>query len=61
VPILGYLEPLAAPLYAFVLVGETPGVWTLVGGLFIVGAGTLLVLKGSPEGVEEAAAELPVP
>jgi drug/metabolite transporter (DMT)-like permease len=61
VPILGYLEPLAAPLYAFVLVGETPGVWTLVGGLFIVGAGTLLVLKGTAEGAEEAAAELPVP
>ncbi len=61
VPILGYLEPLAAPLYAFVLVGETPGAWTLVGGLFIVGAGTLLVLKGTAEGAEEAAAELPVP
>jgi drug/metabolite transporter (DMT)-like permease len=61
VPILGYLEPLAAPLYAFVLVGETPGVWTLVGGFFIVGAGTLLVLKGTAEGAEEAAAELPVP
>jgi drug/metabolite transporter (DMT)-like permease len=61
VPILGYLEPLAAPLYAFVLVGETPSAWTLVGGLFIVGAGTLLVLKGTDEGAEEAAAELPVP
>ena len=61
VPILGYLEPLAAPLYAFVLVGETPGAWTLVGGLFIVGAGTLLVVKGTAEGAEEAATELPVP
>ena len=61
VPILGYLEPLAAPLYAFVLVGETPGAWTLIGGLFIVGAGTLLVLKGKAAGTEEALAELPVP
>ena len=61
VPILGYLEPLAAPLYAFVLVGQTPDVWTLVGGLFIVGAGTLLVVKGTAEGAEEAATELPVP
>jgi len=60
VPILGYLEPLAAPLYAFVLVGQNPDVWTLVGGLFIVGAGTLLVLKGTAEGAEEAAAELPM-
>jgi drug/metabolite transporter (DMT)-like permease len=47
VPILGYLEPLAAPLYAFVLVGQTPGLWALAGGLLIVGAGTLLVLKGA--------------
>ena len=61
VPILGYLEPLAAPLYAFVLVGETPGAWTLIGGLFIVGAGTLLVLRGNAAGTEEALAELPVP
>ncbi|HJW74574.1 MAG TPA: DMT family transporter [Thermoleophilia bacterium] len=36
VPILGYLEPLAAPPYAFVLVGEVPTFWTIAGGLLIV-------------------------
>jgi len=46
VPILGYLEPLAAPVYAFLLVGEVPSLWTVIGGLFIVAAGALVILKG---------------
>jgi drug/metabolite transporter (DMT)-like permease len=47
VPILGYLEPLAAPLYAYVLVGEVPSGWTLAGGLLIITAGALVILRGS--------------
>jgi drug/metabolite transporter (DMT)-like permease len=56
VPILGYLEPLSAPLYALVLVGEWPSWTTLVGGLLIVAAGVLVVLKGEKETAAEAAA-----
>lgn len=56
VPILGYLEPMSAPLYALVLVGETPSGWTLLGGLLIVGAGALVVLKGERDAAAEAAA-----
>jgi len=47
VPILGYLEPLAAPLYAYLLVGEVPSGWTLAGGLLIITAGALVILRGS--------------
>ena len=54
VHILGYLEPLAAPLYAFVLVGEVPTVWTVVGGLLIVAAGTLVVLGGQRQAAAQA-------
>lgn len=56
VPILGYLEPMAAPLYALLLVGEVPSGWTLLGGLLIVAAGALVVLKGEKEVAAEAAA-----
>ena len=56
VPILGYLEPMTAPLYAFVFVGEVPNVWTIAGGLLIVAAGALVVLRGtSPEALEGTA------
>jgi drug/metabolite transporter (DMT)-like permease len=54
VPILGYLEPMTAPLYAFVFVGEVPGVWTIAGGLLIVAAGALVVLKGTAGAAAEA-------
>lgn len=47
--ILGYLEPVTAPLYALVLIGQRPGHWTLVGGALIIVAGLLLVLFGSPQ------------
>lgn len=56
VPILGYLEPMSAPLYALLLVGEVPSGWTLLGGLLIVAAGALVVLKGEREAAAEAAA-----
>jgi DME family drug/metabolite transporter len=56
VPILGYLEPLSAPLYALVLVGEWPSWTTMAGGLLIVAAGALVVLKGEKEAAAQAAA-----
>ena len=48
--VLGYLEPVCAPLYALVLIGERPGAWALVGGALIIVAGLLLVLSGSRPG-----------
>ena len=49
VPILGYLEPLTAPLYALVLVGERPSVWAMLGGVLILAAGGLVVWRGERE------------
>jgi hypothetical protein len=47
--ILGYLEPVSAPLYALLLLGEAPSATTLVGGGLIVAAGFLVVRYGAPE------------
>jgi drug/metabolite transporter (DMT)-like permease len=47
--ILGYLEPVSAPLYAFLLLGEAPALSTVAGGALIVVAGVLVVAFGAPE------------
>lgn len=47
--ILGYLEPVSAPLYAFLLLGEAPAVTTLAGGVLIVIAGLLIVRYGAAD------------
>lgn len=44
--ILGYLEPVTAPLWAFLLIGERPPWTTLAGGALIVLAGVLIVALG---------------
>jgi DME family drug/metabolite transporter len=44
--ILGYLEPVSAPFYALLLLGEAISLWTLAGGALIVVAGLLVVLLG---------------
>ena len=54
--ILGYLEPVSAPLYALLLLGQGISVWTIIGGALIVVAGLLVVLLGEHE--EEAATSL---
>jgi drug/metabolite transporter (DMT)-like permease len=56
VAILGYLEPVAAPLYALFLVGQLPTVWTVIGGALILGAGLLVVVFGGGEGEASIAA-----
>jgi drug/metabolite transporter (DMT)-like permease len=62
VTILGYIEPVAGPLYAVFLVGQLPGVWTWVGGALILGAGLLVVVFGRGEGeASPAAAAEPEP
>jgi drug/metabolite transporter (DMT)-like permease len=49
--IIAYVEPVSAPLYALVLLGQRPGAWTIAGGALIVAAGILVVLyaRGEPE------------
>jgi drug/metabolite transporter (DMT)-like permease len=44
--IMGYLEPVSAPLYALLLLGQVPSGFTVLGGALIVAAGILLVVKG---------------
>ena len=47
--IMGYLEPVSAPIYALLLLGQRPHAWTLVGGALIIVAGVLVVAKGRVE------------
>ncbi len=49
--IIAYVEPVSAPLYALVLLGQVPSSWTVAGGALIVAAGILVVLyaRGEPE------------
>ena len=56
VTILGYIEPVAGPLYAVFLVGQMPTVWTVIGGALILGAGLLVVVFGRGEGEASVAA-----
>ncbi len=50
VTMLGYMEPVAAPIYALVLLGQRPSVWTMLGGALVIAAGVLIVGFGRPEG-----------
>jgi drug/metabolite transporter (DMT)-like permease len=45
--ILGYLEPMTAPLYALALLGQRPAVAALAGGALILAAGLLIVVLGA--------------
>jgi drug/metabolite transporter (DMT)-like permease len=47
--ILGYLEPVSAPFYALLLLGEAPATTTIAGGALIVAAGILIVVFGARE------------
>jgi drug/metabolite transporter (DMT)-like permease len=58
VTIIGYVEPVGAALYAYVLVGQRPGLWTVLGGALIIAAGLLVILFGRAEGHEPSVAEL---
>jgi len=56
VTVLGYIEPVAGPLYAVFLVGQLPTAWTVIGGALILGAGLLVVIFGRGEGEASIAA-----
>jgi drug/metabolite transporter (DMT)-like permease len=44
--IIAYLEPVSAPLWALVFLGQVPSAWTLAGGALILVAGLVVVLYG---------------
>jgi len=54
--IMGYIEPVSAPLYALVFLGQVPAVWTIAGGALIIGAGVIVVRYGTPEGEPDSLA-----
>ncbi len=47
--VLGFLAPVAAPIYALVLLGQTITAWTAAGGALILAAGILVVLRGEAD------------
>ncbi|MEA3078131.1 MAG: hypothetical protein QOF60_3039 [Actinomycetota bacterium] len=47
VGILGYFEPMAVVVFAWLVLGDRPRPATLAGGLFIVAAGTLLLCSSA--------------
>ena len=47
--ILGYIEPVTSPLWAFLLIGERPPWTTFAGGALIVAAGVLVIVFGRGE------------
>ena len=55
--IIGYIEPVSAPLYALVILSQVPSWWTVAGGVLIIGAGVIVVRWGAAD--VEAEAELP--
>jgi drug/metabolite transporter (DMT)-like permease len=44
--VIGYVEPVTSPLWAFLLIGEKPPWTTYVGGALIVAAGILVIVFG---------------
>jgi drug/metabolite transporter (DMT)-like permease len=56
VTILGFIEPVAGPLFAVFLVGQLPTLWTVIGGAMILGAGLVIVVFGRGEGDGSTAA-----
>jgi len=47
--ILGYLEPVTAPVYALLLLGQSISGWTIAGGALIIVAGVLILVWGERE------------
>jgi drug/metabolite transporter (DMT)-like permease len=47
--IMGYIEPVSAPIYALLILGQVPSPWTIAGGALIIGAGLIVVRYGAAE------------
>jgi len=47
--VLGFLTPVAAPIYALVFLGQSITLWTVAGGTLILAAGILVVLRGQED------------
>ena len=47
--IMGYVEPVSAPVYALLILGQVPSWWTMAGGALIIGAGVIVVRYGAAE------------
>jgi drug/metabolite transporter (DMT)-like permease len=47
--IMGYIEPVSAPLYALAFLSQVPSPWTVAGGVLIIGAGVIVVRFGAAE------------
>jgi len=47
--IMGYVEPVSAPVYALLILGQVPSPWTIAGGALIIGAGLIVVRYGAAE------------
>lgn len=51
--VLGFLTPVAAPVFAFALAGQSITAWTAAGGVLILGSGCLVALRGRVDIREE--------
>jgi drug/metabolite transporter (DMT)-like permease len=47
--ILGLLSAVASPVFAFLLLDQGLSAWELVGGVFILASGALVVMRGAGE------------
>ena len=53
--IIGFVEPLLNPIWVFLIVGEKPSGWAILGGIVILGAVILHTLRGQknqPQSIE---------
>jgi len=54
--IVGYIEPVLNPVWVFLVIGEQPSKWALVGGAIIVGAVVVHTTLKAKEGSKQIAA-----
>ena len=58
--IVGYIEPVLNPVWVFLVIGERPSRWALIGGAIIVGAVVVHTTMKAKEGRKEIATVLNV-
>ena len=47
--VLGFLSPVAAPLFAWALIGQAISLYTAFGGALVLTAGILVVVRGEQD------------